>query len=140
MDAQRPMLPIPSDAAREIAERYGYDQVVIVARRVGQDPAPFGDHLTTWGSSTAHRSVAARVGDFLKHKVMGWKTEETELATYRDALRPFKQFAIDARLARMPDRTPMTVGSSHACRQCTAGDFKRALEAFGPSTDGDVGP
>ena len=42
----RAMDPIPISAARTIAEAYGYDQVVIVARRVG-DGADGGEHVTT---------------------------------------------------------------------------------------------
>ena len=31
------MKPIPIVAARNVAEQYGYDQVVIIARKVGDD-------------------------------------------------------------------------------------------------------
>jgi len=66
------MKSIPIVAARDIAERYGYDQIVIVARKVGPDG---GEHVTTYGRDKAHCDVAARVGDFLKFKVMGWHAE-----------------------------------------------------------------
>lgn len=65
------MLPIPISAARRIAEGYGYDQVIIIARRVGEGPGT-GEHCTTYGRNEEHCSIAARCGDFLKHKVMGW--------------------------------------------------------------------
>lgn len=62
------MKPIPIAAAKQIAEKYGYSQVVIIARAVGE-----GEHVTTYGIDKENCAVAARIGDFLKHKVMGWK-------------------------------------------------------------------
>lgn len=70
------MRPIPINAGKRIAERYGYDQVVIIARKVDAPDHPGGEHVTTYGVNKAHCAVAARIGDFLKHKVMGW-TKET---------------------------------------------------------------
>jgi hypothetical protein len=58
---------IPIDAGKHIAEAYGYDQVVIVARKVGDR-----EHVTTYGVDKAHCDVAARMGNFFKHKLMGW--------------------------------------------------------------------
>lgn len=63
------MKPIPISVAREISKKYGYDQVVIIARKVGEDG---GEHCTTYGKDKANCTVAARIGDFLKYKVMGW--------------------------------------------------------------------
>lgn len=60
-------VPIPITAAKMIAEDYGYDQVVIVARKVGGP-----EHVTTYGVDKAHCDVAARIGHFFKHKLMGW--------------------------------------------------------------------
>jgi hypothetical protein len=60
---------IPIAAGKRIAEEYGYDQVVIVARKVGDGGR---EHVTTYGVDKAHCSVAARMGDFFKHKLMGW--------------------------------------------------------------------
>ncbi len=65
------MKPIPIAAARRIAEQYGYDQVVIVARKVGERPES-GEHCTTYGVDKANCDVAARIGNFFKHKLMGW--------------------------------------------------------------------
>lgn len=67
------MKPIPISAAKLIADRYGYDQVVIIARKVGE-----GEHCTTYGVDKANCEVAARCGDFLKFKVMGWASKERE--------------------------------------------------------------
>jgi len=66
------MKPIPISAASAIAKKYGYNQVIIIARAVGE-----GEHVTTYGIDKDNCSVAARIGDFLKYKVMGW-TKENE--------------------------------------------------------------
>jgi acetylornithine/succinyldiaminopimelate/putrescine aminotransferase len=65
------MKRIPISAAKHIADTYGYDQVVIYARKVGEEPEPHGEHMTTYGTTKVHCSVAARMGDVLK-KFMGW--------------------------------------------------------------------
>jgi hypothetical protein len=70
------MKPIPISAAERIAKDYGYDQVVIIARKVGDDPEPNGEHVTTYGVTKGHCDVAAHIGDFLKYKVMGWVKED----------------------------------------------------------------
>jgi hypothetical protein len=69
---------IPISAARQIAEAYGYDQIVIYGRKVGDDPAPHGEHPTTYGVTKEHCAVAARISATLQ-RFMGWKpkTEET---------------------------------------------------------------
>lgn len=64
------MKPIPISAAKQIAEKYGYDQVIVIARAVGE-----GEHCTTYGKDKANCDVAAQCGDFLKFKVMGWAAE-----------------------------------------------------------------
>jgi hypothetical protein len=74
----RQMKRIPISAAQRIAKEYGYDQVIVIARRVGDDPDPHGEHVTTYGADRAHCDAAARIGDFLKHKVMGWPRDDAE--------------------------------------------------------------
>ena len=64
------MKPIPISAAKQIAQKYGYDQVIIVARAMGE-----GEHVTTYGRDKANCAIAAWIGDFLKHKIMGWTQE-----------------------------------------------------------------
>lgn len=61
--------PIPIEAGERIAKEYGYDQVVIVARKVGPDGL---EHVTTYGVDKAHCDVAAGMGNFFKHRLMGW--------------------------------------------------------------------
>jgi hypothetical protein len=65
------MKRIPISAAKEIAHKYGYDQVIIIGRAVGE-----GEHVTTYGRDKAHCAAAAKIGDFLKHRVMGWVLEQ----------------------------------------------------------------
>lgn len=60
---------IPIAAAQRIAEQYGYDQVVIIARKI--DPGG-NEHVTTYGIDKANCDVAAQIGNFIKHKIMGW--------------------------------------------------------------------
>lgn len=60
---------IPVSAAKKIAEQYGYDQVVVMARKIGPDGC---EHVTTYGVDETHCDVAARMGHYLKHKIMGW--------------------------------------------------------------------
>lgn len=64
--------PIPISEARNIAETFGYSQVVIVARKVGTNGV---EHVTTYGIDKENCDVAARIGNFLKFKVMGWVSE-----------------------------------------------------------------
>jgi len=66
------MKRIPIAAAKRIAKDYGYDQIIIYARKVGENPEPNGEHMTTYGVNKAHCSVAARIGKFLQHEIMGW--------------------------------------------------------------------
>lgn len=66
------MKSIPISAAEVIAKTYGYDQVIVIARKVGKGG---GEHCTTYGVDEANCDVAARCGDFLKYKVMGWHNE-----------------------------------------------------------------
>ena len=67
-------MDIPVAAGREIAEAYGYDQVVIVARKVGGR-----EHVTTYGVDPDHCGVAARMGSFFKHKLMGWPNPKDQV-------------------------------------------------------------
>lgn len=70
------MKSIPIVAARNIAEQYGYDQVIIYARKVGEAPKPHGEHMTTYGRNPSHCAVAARIGKFLQTEIMGWYRKE----------------------------------------------------------------
>lgn len=63
------MKDIPISAAKKIADEYGYDQVVIVARKCGEDGA---EHCTTYGRNKKHCAIAAKIGEFFKYELMRW--------------------------------------------------------------------
>lgn len=64
------MKAIPISAAEKVAKEFGYDQIVIIGRKVGE-----GEHVTTYGINKEHCKVAAMMGDHLKYKIMGWSKE-----------------------------------------------------------------
>ena len=64
------MKPIPISAAKDIAKKYGYDQVIVYARKVGEDGL---EHVTTYGINKEHCSAAAKIGNYLKYEVFGWE-------------------------------------------------------------------
>ena len=66
------MKPIPISAAKFIAKTFGYDQVVIYARKVGKGPNS-GEHLTTYGVNEEHCKIASLIAETLK-RFMGWET------------------------------------------------------------------
>jgi len=65
--------PIPIKAAERIAHEYGYDQVVIIARKTGDAVDGGGEHCTTYGVDKTHCKIAADIGNFLKYKIMKWE-------------------------------------------------------------------
>lgn len=66
------MKRIPIKTAKRVAEDYGYDQVIIVARKVASGGDEGGEHVTTYGVNRQHCSIASYIGDYLKHNIMGW--------------------------------------------------------------------
>jgi len=69
------MKPIPITNAKEIAQKYDYDQIIIYGRKVG-DSDDCGEHVTTYGIDTDHCNAAAKIGNYLKFNVFGWKKED----------------------------------------------------------------
>jgi len=70
-----PMKEVPIEAAKRIANEYGYEQVIVYARKTGENG---GEHMTTYGIDKVHCDVAAKMGDHLKYNVMSWTHPETE--------------------------------------------------------------
>lgn len=68
------MKPIPISAGRLIAEKYDYDQVIIIARKTGEGGC---EHVTTYGIDKTHCGIAARVGNYIKYEVMNWDKKLT---------------------------------------------------------------
>ncbi len=60
---------IAISAAKDIAEKYGYDQIIVIGRKCGENGR---ETVTTYGVNRAHCRVAAQIGNYLKEKVMGW--------------------------------------------------------------------
>lgn len=57
---------IPISTAAGIAHKHGYDQVIILARRVGDGGQEW---VTTYGKDKANGDAAARIGDALRDNV-----------------------------------------------------------------------
>ena len=58
------MKPIPVSAAKRVASEFDYDQVIIIARKVGKLG---GEHVTTYGANKEHCKVAADCGRLRRH-------------------------------------------------------------------------
>ena len=57
--------PIPISKAKEIANQFGYEQVIIFARLTGDNGM---EHMTTYGKNKEHCDIATKIGNFLKYK------------------------------------------------------------------------
>lgn len=77
--------PIPISAAQAIAVAFDYDQVVVMARKVGIDGI---EHVTTYGVDPTHCEVAKRMGEVLKYKIMGWENPDKNDSESRPAHDP----------------------------------------------------
>jgi len=81
------MKPIPISAAREIAHKYGYDQVMIYARKVDRpagvgetasEAIKGGEHMTTFGVNKAHCNAMKRISTYLQVKIIGWVDDQAK--------------------------------------------------------------
>lgn len=63
--------PIPISAAKDIAHKYDYDQIIVI----GRNTTTGFEHVTTYGKTKAHCGAAAKIGDFLKYDIMKWPRE-----------------------------------------------------------------
>jgi hypothetical protein len=61
--------PIPVADAADIGARHGYDQVIVIARKVGQRG---GEWVTAWGVNAENDAAAKLAAEFLKYRVMKW--------------------------------------------------------------------
>ena len=69
-------MDIPIQAAKDIADIYDYDQVIIIARKVGRN-----EHVTTYGKDQANCTVAAEIGRLVKYNMMRWEPVVQKEAT-----------------------------------------------------------
>lgn len=66
---KRPVIPI--DEAKSIADRLGYDQIIIV----GWHKETGTESITTYGNNPEQSRMAAEGGNFVK-KALGWPPEK----------------------------------------------------------------
>lgn len=69
MNARRRVKAIPPAAARRIARAYGYDQVIVLGRRLDASGEE-GEHVTAWGPDEAASREAARLGELARRTVL----------------------------------------------------------------------
>lgn len=60
------MKRIPIKAAKEVAEKYGYDQVMIYGRKVGENG---GEHMTTYGVDKKHCSAIGLIAKAIQKMI-----------------------------------------------------------------------
>jgi len=76
------MKDIPVSSAKKIARDYGYDQIIILGRKVGEDPEPHGEHLTTYGVTKVDCNIAERCGTYLKREILNWLDKTNEVCPH----------------------------------------------------------
>ena len=59
---------------KRVADDFGFDQIVLIARKVGTGPAN-GEHVSSYGRDKQHCDVAAVMADVIKYRIMGWKPD-----------------------------------------------------------------
>jgi len=63
-------MKIPISAAKKVAKDHGYDQIIIIGRKVGENGV---ESVTTYGVNKEHCSIAAKIGNIWKFKIMKWE-------------------------------------------------------------------
>lgn len=118
------MKPIPITAAKEIAKKYGYDQVVIYARTPGDEGH---EHVTTYGTNRMQCEAAGRIGSCIVASVV--KPLEERDAKIKD---------LEAEVARLIAllNTPQTLDFLEAVKVEIAHQRSR----WGDSHDADKRP
>lgn len=56
--------------AQRLAELFGYDQIIIIGRRISGQGS---EEVVHYGVDTDNDNAARLIADFLKYKVMRWK-------------------------------------------------------------------
>jgi hypothetical protein len=69
VNARRRVKAIPPAAARRIAQAYGYDQVIVLGRRLDSSGEQ-GEHVTAWGPNEAATRDAARLGELARRTIL----------------------------------------------------------------------
>lgn len=63
---------IPIKTAKNIARKYRYDQVIILALNNAKNR----QHVTTFGKTVVDADQAAQGGNYIKRKFLGWPANE----------------------------------------------------------------
>ncbi len=66
------MKRIPIKTAKDIAKKYGYDQVIVLALHTANNQ----QHVTTFGKTTADADQAAQGGNYIKRRFLNWPKSE----------------------------------------------------------------
>lgn len=123
------MTPIPISDAQRIAEDYGYHQVVIVARAVGEDG---GEHVTTYGAGPEHCAVAAHIGQYLRTEIMSWPVQPHESVASEIARERERQMQIEGWTSEHDDQwSNGALARAAGCYALHAGAAKPAQVADG---------
>lgn len=70
MSRARAVRRIPDRVARSVALSYGYDQVIVIGRRldrIGVD----GEDVASYGRDAAQEAEAQRLGELARRRIMG---------------------------------------------------------------------
>ena len=62
---------VPIAAAKRLAKQYGYEQVIIIARKVSRDS--HGGSMATYGTTRKHCDEAADVGNSMVERILHWE-------------------------------------------------------------------
>lgn len=94
---------IPIMAARRIAEEYGYDQVLIMARKVDSKPgaADGEEWMTTYGVDRDHCDAVARIRYWLEGQMKIWADPARRRVAQRapELLRSLKELVFRANVS-----------------------------------------
>jgi hypothetical protein len=66
-------MKIPISAAKEVSKKYGYDQIIIIGRKCGEQGF---ESVSTYGINKDNCDAASKIGNFIKYKIMGWKDSD----------------------------------------------------------------
>ena len=118
---------IPITAAKKISQKYGYEQVIIVARSVEpleDEPGNMvSEHCTTYGKTKEHCEIAGRIGDFFKHNLMKWPPDNNRSYKWVIELVDAKTGVIELEYHDFPSACTKEEAKSWAKSHCQKGYF-----------------
>lgn len=69
MSPRRRVKAIPPAAAKRIAQAYGYDQVIVLGRRLDAS-GEAGEHVVAWGPNEAATRDVVRLGELARRTIL----------------------------------------------------------------------